>query len=225
MVVAIDGTVCSGKSTIARLLAQRLGFVYCNTGAIYRAVTLKIFKENLQNATEDEICEMIGRTSITQRLGEDGKQKVYLDGEDVSDEIRTPFISEQTPHYAKLPKLRDSVRGFQRECAKDADCVVEGRDIGTVVFPNAEFKLFMSASLDVRALRRSADYVKLGKPKQIEDVKAEIIARDKEDMEREVSPLKIDESYIVYDNSGSDIEAVLTELSTMVLEKKSQLNK
>ena len=220
MVVAIDGTVCSGKSTIARKLANYLNFLYCNTGAIYRAITIKILNKKLENATDEEIFNMLQRTVITATRGKEGKVQVFLDGKDVTDEINTPYISQNVSHFSKILLVREYVRHVQVEMAKSGDCVIEGRDIGTVVFPNAEVKIFMTADDDVRAERRLNDYKKQGKSLSFSDVKKEILARDKEDMERAVSPLKPAEDAIIYYNNGSDINKVVEELAEIVYKNK-----
>ena len=220
MIVAIDGTVSSGKSTIAKKLAEHLDFLYCNTGAIYRAITIKILNKGYQGATDEEIFNMLQRTVIAMGKNPNGGIDVFLDGQDVTKEIRTPLISQEVVTYSKIPQVREYVRNVQKQIAKNGDCVIEGRDIGTVVFPNAEVKIFMTADVDVRAKRRWNDYIKLGKDRDFEQVKAEIIARDKADMERPISPLKPADDAIIYYNDGDNIDKVIDDLAKIVKSKQ-----
>ena len=220
MVVAIDGTVSSGKSTIAKRLANHLGFLYCNTGAIYRAITIKIINEGLEQASEDEICRTLEKTDVMLERGKDGGLKVFLDGKDVTGEIRLPEISQKVAIYSKIPQVREYVRVVQTKIAQSGDAVIEGRDIGTVVFPNAEVKIFMTADVDVRAGRRHKDYLAQGKTLTYSEVREEIIARDKMDMERPISPLKPAKDAIIYYNDGDNIDKVINDLAKIVEDKK-----
>lgn len=222
MVIAIDGTVSSGKSTIAKKLAEHLGFLYCNTGAIYRAITIKILNQNLQNAPIEKLKNELDKTIITMKKDVDNI-RVFLDGKDVSSEIVSPKISTEVSTYATIPVVREYVKHVQSQIAKHGDSVIEGRDIGTVVFPNAEVKIFMTADIDIRARRRHADFLKQGKNLSFEEVKSQVIARDAADMNREVSPLKPAEDAIIYYNNGSDINKVILDLSKIVNERKKQL--
>lgn len=220
MIVAIDGTVCSGKSTVARLLAHSLNFTYVNSGAIYRAVTLKAYKLGVVDASEEEIVKLANSLEIDMSMDKQGKFKITLDGEDVSCEINLPYISQNVAKIAKIKGVRTVAKSIQKSIATSKDSVVEGRDIGTEVFPNAEVKFFMTADIDVRANRRYLDYCKAGKNIPIEQVREEILLRDKMDMEREISPLKPSADAIIYYNNGSDVNAVIAELKLIVLNKK-----
>lgn len=220
MIVAIDGTVSSGKSTIARKLAHKIGFTYVNTGAIYRAITVKILDRCMQNASEEELVKLAKNSKIEMQMDNGGRLVVKLDDNDVSNVINTPLISQNVATFAKIKGIREVAKKLQKNIATNNDSIVEGRDIGTVVFPNAELKIFMTASVDVRAQRRMNDYIKMGKTCSFEDVKTEITNRDKEDMEREISPLKPSNDAVIYYNDGNDIEKVLEELSKMVFDVK-----
>lgn len=220
MIVAIDGTVCSGKSTVARLLSHNLKFGYVNSGAIYRAFTYMVLKENLQDSTTEEIVKRAKKLDITMKTDENAKFIITAGGEDITPIINLPHISKNVAWVAQIPELRKIAREVQYKLAKNGDTVVEGRDIGTEVFPNAEVKFFMTADIDVRAKRRYNDYLKAGKNIPLEEVKKDVIARDKADMEREISPLVPSEDAIIYYNNGSDVNAVIEELSKIVLEKK-----
>ena len=224
MIVTIDGTASSGKSTIAKRLAKTLGFVYCNTGAIYRAMTLYIldnFGEEYFN--EDAFYDLVKGMEITEGF-KGGEFFITLNGTDVTGKINEPHISEMVAKYAKLPKLRTVVRSIQRQIATSNDSVVEGRDIGTVVFPNAEVKFFMSASDEVRAKRRMADFEKKGEHITFNDVLKMIKERDKLDMEREVSPLKPAVDAIIVDNSGDDPDEMVGKLASIVKSYKQTEN-
>lgn len=222
MVIAIDGTVSSGKSTIAKKLAEHLGFLYCNTGAIYRAITIKILNNTLTDASNDEIKKILEQTSVTMTKDDSNKIHVFLDGKDVSDEINSPKISEEVSLYSKIPAVREYVRIVQQKIARNGNAVIEGRDIGTVVFPNAELKIFMTADIDVRAQRRMDDYKKQGKNLSFDEVKKQVIARDEADMNRAISPLKPADDSVIYYNNGSDIEKVILDLAKLVKEKENK---
>lgn len=223
MVIAIDGTVCSGKSTIAKNIANRLGYLYCNTGAIYRAITLKILNLGLEES-EEEIINMLSSTTVWMQKNKDNNLEVFLDGKEVSGIIHSPLISQNVSIFSKIPEVREFAKMVQVNLAKKGNCVIEGRDIGTVVFPDAEVKIFMTADDDVRAKRRQNDYLKQGKDLPIEVVKAEILERDRQDMTRAISPLKPADDAIIYYNNGSDIEKVLKDLSIIIENKKSEIN-
>lgn len=224
MIVTIDGTASSGKSTIAKRLAQKLGFVYCNTGAIYRAMTILILENfNEDYFNEDDFYNLVKDMSVVEGF-KNGEFFITLNGKDVSSEINQHHISQAVVRYAKLPKLREVVRKIQRQIATSNDSVVEGRDIGTVVFPNAEVKFFMSASVEVRAQRRKADYDKKGEHISLNKVIEEIKERDRLDMEREISPLKPASDAIIVDNSGNDVDKMVDYLASIVKKYKTTKN-
>ena len=228
MIIAIDGTASSGKSTLAKRLARKLKFVYCNTGAIYRAITIKAVRkfgdDGYEKYSEDEIANYINDIKIDEGFNESGEFFIRLDGEDVSVEVNAPKISQLVPYYAKLPKLREISRRIQVHIATTNNSVVEGRDIGTVVFPNAEVKFFISASPEVRAKRRVADFERNGKNMSLEEVLRDLIERDKMDAEREISPLKPADDAIIIDNSGNDPDAMVEVLANYVKESQQQVN-
>lgn len=215
MIVAIDGTVCSGKSTIAKRLAEYLGFFHLNTGSIYRALTIKMLNEGVSNNDVDAIARCLKTTKVELKHIA-GEVIILLDGVDVSREIRTPRISSTVALYSKVPIVREYVRQVQVETATKADTVIEGRDIGTVVFPNAEVKIFMTADDNVRAKRRYMDYLKQGKEMSFDEVKREVLERDRLDMERAISPLKPADDAIIYQNNGDNIDVVIADLAKIV---------
>lgn len=220
MIIAMDGTASSGKSTLAKRLAKKLGFVYCNTGAIYRAITIKADRtfgeKGYEKYSEDEIYNIVKEVDIQEGYTKEGEFFVSLDGEDVTAEANSAYISSIVPHYAKIPKLREIARVIQHQIATTNNSVVEGRDIGTVVFPNAEVKFFISASPEVRANRRYNDHIRKGENVNYDDILKDILERDKLDSEREVSPLKPAEDAIIIENNGSDPDAVVEMLANHV---------
>ncbi len=220
MIIAIDGTASSGKSTLAKRLARKLKFVYCNTGAIYRAITIKAVRtfgdDGYEKYGEDEIADYLRDIDIKEGFDDKGEFFIIMDGEDVSFEVNTPKISQLVPHYSKLPKLREIAKIIQRKIAITNNSVVEGRDIGTVVFPNAEVKFFVSADAEVRAKRRMGDYEKKGKAMSFEDVLKDLLERDKMDAGRDISPLKPADDAIMIDNSGNDPDAMVDILAGYV---------
>lgn len=220
MIIAIDGTASSGKSTLAKRLARKLNFVYCNTGAIYRAITIKAVREfgdeGYLNYSAEEITKFVKNSVINEGFNEYGEFFISLDGEDVTTEANSPKISHLVAFYAKIPPLREFARGVQKDIATTNNSVVEGRDIGTVVFPNAEVKFFISARPEVRAQRRFDDYKKTNSEITFEEVLQDLVLRDKLDAEREISPLKPAEDAIIIDNSGNDPDAMVEVLAGFV---------
>jgi len=221
MIVAIDGTVCSGKSTIAKRLAKALGFTHINTGAIYRAMTvacIRVFGKDMDvESLTDDIIKIVKPLDIDESFDADGGFKITLNGEDITGEINLPYVSHQVSHVAKIPEIREMCKIIQKRIASCKNCVIEGRDIGTVVFPNAEVKFYMSADDIVRAKRRMKDYEEKGENYPIEEVLKEIRARDEEDMNRAISPLKPADDAIIIDNSGDDPDEMVDYLKRIVL--------
>lgn len=220
MIVAIDGTVCSGKSTIAKRLAKALGFTHVNTGAIYRAMTIasiRVFGKSFDaESVKNEIIEIVKPLDIDELQDENGNFKITLNGEDITGEVNLPYVSQMVPHVAKIPEVREVCKVIQKRIASSKNCVIEGRDIGTVVFPNAEVKFYMSADDLVRAKRRMKDYEEKGEQCSLEQVLEEIKARDYEDMNRAVSPLKPAEDAVIIDNSGDDPDEMVEYLKRIV---------
>lgn len=220
MIVAIDGTVCSGKSTIAKRLAKVLGFTHINTGAIYRAMTvasLRAFGRTMDaEVLKEEIIKLVKPLDIDEMHDEFGNFKITLNGEDITGEINLPYVSQMVPHIAKIPEVREVCKVIQKRIASCKNFVIEGRDIGTVVFPNAEVKFYMSADDIVRAKRRMKDYEDKGESCTLEQVLEEIRARDYEDMNRAVSPLKPAEDAVIIDNSGDDPDEMVEYLRQIV---------
>ena len=210
--VAIDGPAGAGKSTIAKAAAQKLCFVYVDTGAIYRTVGLAAKRHGYAADDHENVVAMLPSLVIDMRYV-DGVQKMFLNDEDVSEAIRTPEASHYASNVAAMPEVRTYLMDMQRDMAKRYDVLMDGRDIGTVVLPNANLKIFLTASAEERARRRFAQLQEKGTIQPYEEVLAEIIERDKRDSERETAPLKQADDAILLDTSDltqeQSIQAVI----------------
>lgn len=203
--VAIDGPVGAGKSTIARVSANRLGFVYCDTGALYRAVGLYCTRQGIDLNNRGDIAARLPEITLELRLN-DGVQRVYLNGEDVSEEIRLPEISMAASAVSAVPEVRAALLDLQRSMAKTSSVIMDGRDIGTVVLPNADVKIFLTAKPEVRARRRYDELIQKGVEAVFEDVLNDLNKRDYNDSHRETAPLKQAEDAVLADTSELDFE-------------------
>lgn len=203
--VAIDGPVGAGKSTIARTAAQRLGFIYCDTGALYRTVGLFCKRDGADLDSPGEIAARLPKIRLEIRLV-DGIQRVYLNGEDVSELIRTPDISIAASRVSAVPEVRAALLGMQRDIAASNNVIMDGRDIGTVVLPDARVKIFLTASAEVRARRRYDELVAKGERVTFEETLRDVNERDYRDMHRETAPLRRAEDATEADTSELDFE-------------------
>ena len=188
MIIAIDGPAGSGKSSTAKLVAAKLGILHLDTGAMYRAITLKCLREGLDWHDETGIADMLKKTDIA-FSGSPPSVKIRMDGEDVSEAVRSDKVTKNVSDYCTVPIVRTVLVDIQRKIGNSNDTVCEGRDIGTVVFPKAELKFFMVASVEERAKRRQKDFEKIGVIKTITELVADIETRDRKDSTRENSPL------------------------------------
>ena len=187
LIVAIDGPAGSGKSTSAKIVAQKLGYLYIDTGAMYRAVTLLVIRKNISN--KEDIVKLVEKTDIELDFV-DGETKVKINGQDVTKEIRSPEVNSLVSEISKIEGVRTILVNKQREMSNsNRGIVMEGRDIGTVVFPEADVKIFMTASIDARSERRMKEYHEKGTAISLEDVKENLLSRDEIDSQRDVSPL------------------------------------
>ncbi|AKP03982.1 (d)CMP kinase [Companilactobacillus pabuli] len=219
MQIAIDGPASAGKSTIAKLIAKNLNFVYCDTGAMYRTVTLLAKKHNVGYGDTLNILKLMSEHRIHFLNKEDG-QHVYLDDEDVSDDIRTEEITNNVSQVSAIKEVRTQLVQMQRDLANDCDIVMDGRDIGTTVLPKAEVKIFLIASVEVRAQRRFKENVERGINTPLKELQNEIAARDYKDSHREISPLKKADDAIEVDTSDMTIEQVVKRVTEIVNEHK-----
>lgn len=213
--VAIDGPAAAGKSTVAKRLAEALSFVYIDTGAMYRALTLHCLRNDISLTDGEAVLALLTKTSIELMQNEEN-QSVLLNEEDVTEEIRSNEVSRNVSHIAKLATVRDEMVQRQRQLAQNVNVIMDGRDIGTNVIPDAEVKIYLIASVEERAKRRYEENVKKGIPSQLEELKAEIAERDKRDMEREHAPLKRAEDAIAIDTTSLTINEVISEIMTHI---------
>ena len=200
-IIAIDGPAGSGKGTIASFIAEKLGFLNVDTGAMYRSVTLAVLRNNIDMNDKEKIIELAKTLQIDLK-NIDGSIHAFLNGEDVSEEIRTPKVNASVSIVAAIKEVREIMVEHQRALAKDHDIVMEGRDIGTVVFPNANIKLYLEASAEERAQRRYKQNLEKGLEVPYEEVLESIKNRDKIDSTRADSPLRVPEDAVIVDTNG-----------------------
>lgn len=206
--VAIDGPVGAGKSTVARESAKRLGFIYADTGALYRAVALYVNRRGLNEDSDgfkENVAALLPEINVEIRIAE-GTQRVFLNGEDVSEEIRLPEISMAASAVSSIPAVRDFLLELQRDIAKKNNVLMDGRDIGTVVLPHANVKIFITASPEIRAKRRFAELVNKGVDTTYEQVLGDLNRRDYQDSHRAIAPLKMAEDAKLLDTSELTFE-------------------
>ncbi len=203
--VAIDGPVGAGKSTIAREAARRLGFVYADTGALYRAVGLFCKEDGCDLKQADEIAKRVGGIKLEMALI-DGTQHIFMNGADVSERIRTPEVSMAASAVSAVPEVRAALLDMQRDIARKSNVIMDGRDIGTVVLPDARVKIFLTAKPEIRARRRCDELIAKGKDVRYEDVLSDLQKRDYDDSHRAAAPLRKAEDAVLADTSGLDLE-------------------
>mgnify|MGYP005765703467 CR=1 FL=1 len=217
--IAIDGPFGAGKSTLAKLLASELGYLYVDTGAIYRTVGLCAFRRGIAPEDRAGVVAMLGTFSLDLKHGEDGLQHMYLDGEDVSADIRRPEISMYASAVSALPEVREFLMEMQRGLARRQNVIMDGRDIGTVVLPDADLKLFLTASAEDRAQRRYAELREKGIATDFETVLADMATRDKNDASRAAAPLRQAEDAVLVDTTGNTLEESFQMLLKTVKER------
>lgn len=218
MKIAIDGPAGAGKSTLARQIAEKLGILYIDTGAMYRALTWKALASNINLRDKATLYELAVATEIS-LVYEDGQLRVYCDRQDVTEAIRTPEVSRWVPVVAVDEGVRKVMVEKQREIARKTSVVMDGRDIGLCVLPDADFKFYLTANLEERARRRAKEMVKKGYKVNFEEIKAEIWERDKLDSEREIGPLKVLPDSIVIDTSYLTAEEVVDRVLSLITEE------
>ena len=219
MIIAVDGPAGSGKSTISKLLAKELGLVYLDTGAMYRLFTLKMLKENVSFSDSDKINELLGNLNINIENG-----KFYLDDEDVSEDIRKTDVAENVSKTAAIDEVREKMVSLQREFSKSKNVILDGRDIGTVVFPEADIKIFLVADPRERAERRFKELKAKGENISLDSIYENILKRDKLDSTRENSPLKKANDAIEVDTTGKNIEEVKNIILNLYINKDKKNN-
>ena len=204
-VVAIDGTSASGKSTTARNVAQRLGWFFLDTGAMYRAVAYEVLRRGVDPNNFEKVAEVVQEIDIDVKPGPDG-QITYVNGEDVSAYLRTPEVDKAVTPVSQNPAVRKKLVTIQRKVGENRELVCEGRDMTTVVFPDAELKIYMDADIDVRAERRKKDLEKKGIHISLEEIKNDLMRRDFADSNRDISPLKKADDAVELDTTNLTIE-------------------
>jgi cytidylate kinase len=222
IIVAIDGPSGAGKSTVARLLAERIGYLYIDTGAMFRAVALSVKRALVSPDDDRALRELCQGLEISFERDSNG-YRVLANGEDVSEAIRTPEISQLTSRISTRKAVRDILLHEQRRMGHTGNVVLEGRDIGSVVFPDADVKFFLSASAEERGRRRFLELREKGENVTVEKTIAEVAARDARDEQREVAPLRMAEDALLIDSTGVSIENVLARMEKIVREKESLL--
>jgi len=210
IVVAIDGPAGAGKSTVSQIAAKKLGFTYIDTGAMYRAVAWKALQKKVE-ITDDVILSVLPGIEITLSY-KDGKTKVFVGDKEVTEEIRTPEINKIVSKVAALPKVREKLTELQRKMGESGNVLMDGRDIGTFVFPNAEVKIFLTASVEERARRRYEELKLKGFDVDLKEIEKDIERRDKLDSERETAPLKQAEDAVLLDTTGLSIDEVVEKI-------------
>ncbi len=204
--IAIDGPSGAGKSTLAKRLAQELGFLYVDTGAIYRTVGLAALRRGVDAADGPAVTALLPGLTITVAYGEDGLQHMFLNGEDVTAEIRRNEVSACASKAASISAVRGFLLEMQRRIAQENSVIMDGRDIGTVVLPQADLKIFLTAAPEKRAQRRWKELLERGQRVELDQVLAEVMERDRRDSERETSPLRRAEDAVLADTTGLDLE-------------------
>jgi len=215
LIIAIDGPAGSGKSTVAKEVAKRLKLLYVDTGAMYRALTLKAIRESIDFNDENALIELTCRTDIDLKTDKDFKLAVLLDGEDVSEEIRKSFVTNNVKYVARIFEVRKKMLVLQRKAASCGKAVLEGRDIGTVVFPDANKKIYLDASADERIRRRYKELNEKGYDVTLDEIKRDVEMRDYSDKTRKVAPLKKADDAIVIDTT----DLTMTEVAERIIKE------
>ena len=216
--IAIDGPAGAGKSSVAKAAAKALGFIYVDTGALYRTVGLYMLQHGVDPEDLTSVENALKDITVDMKHEEDG-QHMYLCGEDVTDRIRTPEVSMAASDFSKIPVVRSFLLSTQINMAERYDVLMDGRDIGTVVLPNAQVKIFLTASAEERARRRCLELEQKGQPEPYEEILADIKKRDDQDMNRETAPLKPAEDSVLLDTSDLDFEGSVNKLLEIVRER------
>ena len=219
MKIAIDGPAGAGKSTISKGAAKRLGFVYIDTGAMYRAIGLAAVRRGIDTADAEGVKSILGDVDVEIRHNENG-QLIFLNGEDVSADIRLPEISVAASNVAVIPEVRLKLVELQRKLAADTDVIMDGRDIGTYVLPDAELKIYLTASVEERANRRCRELKEKGVETDFEAVKADIEYRDKNDSGREFAPLKPADDSVYMDNTDMTLEESIDKVCELAQSRR-----
>lgn len=216
--VAIDGPAGAGKSTVSRAAAKAVGYIYVDTGALYRAVGVNALRNGIDTKDKPAVAATLADISVD-LVFENGEQKVLLNGEDVSTEIRTPPASMAASDVSAVPEVRAFLFDLQRDIAARNNCIMDGRDIGTVVLPDAKVKIFLTASPEERAMRRYKELIEKGNDVNYEEVLEDLVQRDYNDSHREIAPLKPAEDGVILDTTGMSLEESVNAIIEIIKEK------
>lgn len=217
--VAIDGPGGAGKSTIARAIARELGILYVDTGAIYRTVGYHVYLRGQQPTDTAAVVALLDETNIEMAYGDDGLQRMYLNGEDVTSQIRLPEMSMYASNVSAIPQVRAFLMEMQRSCARRSSVVMDGRDIGTVVLPDAQVKIFLTADVKERANRRYKELLERGTPADYDKLLEEMVQRDYQDSHRATAPLRPAEDSVIVDTTGLDFEQSCRKILAIIKER------
>ncbi len=215
--IAIDGPAGAGKSSVARLAAKELGFIYIDTGALYRAIGVAVLRKGLKTDCKEDVISVLPDVELSLTFVE-GEQKVFLCGEDVSRDIRLPEASMAASNVSAIPEVRAFLLEMQKKFARENNCLMDGRDIGTVILPDAQVKIFLTASPEVRADRRYKELIEKGTPKDYNELLEEIKLRDFNDSNRAVAPLKPAEDAYILDSSAMTRDEVVEKIVSLAKE-------
>lgn len=214
--IAIDGPSGSGKSTLAKKVAKKLGYIYVDTGALYRSIGLYAYRNDIKPDDTASVIDMLPMVSVSLEYSDDGTQMVILNGEDVSSLIRTPEISMYASKISAIPEVRKFLLDLQRSIAKQKNVVMDGRDIGTVILPDAQVKIFLFAKDEIRAKRRYLELTEKGVKTTLEEVLADMTKRDKDDSTRKVAPAIPAEDAVMLDNSELDLDGTMLKVIEII---------
>ncbi len=217
--VALDGPAGAGKSSVAKKAAKELDFIYVDTGALYRTIGLAAMRENIEPVASDEVFDLLKRIKVELTFNDKGEQIVLLNGEDVSGQIRTPEASMTASKISAIPEVRAFLLDLQRSMAKTNNVIMDGRDIGTVVLPDAQVKIFLTAAPEARAGRRYKELIEKGMDVKYEDILNDVIERDNFDMNREIAPLKPAEDSVTVDTTELDFDQSVEAVISVINEK------
>lgn len=217
--VAIDGPSGAGKSTVSRSVAKAFGFIYVDTGAMYRTIGLAAYRKGLDTKDKPSIIGLLPELDIELKYNEQGEQRMYLNGEDVSADIRLPEISMCASNVSAMPEVRAYLMDMQRQMAKRYDVIMDGRDIGTVILPDAAVKIFLTASAEERANRRYKELIAKGNEISFEEVLEDMKKRDEQDSNRAAAPLKPADDAVMLDTSSMDFDESIQAVCRLITEK------
>lgn len=222
--VAVDGPAGAGKSTIAKLVAKKMGYIYVDTGAMYRGLAIHFLKKGIDPEEKEAVVEACRDAEVT--IGyESGVQQIYLNGENVTDMLRTEEVGNMASRTSAIPEAREKLLELQRSLAREKDVIMDGRDIGTNILPDADVKIYLTASVETRAKRRYDELKEKGESCDLEEIARDIKARDERDMTRDIAPLKKAEDAVLVDSSDMTIEEVVSEICSLCRRTKQETAK